>query len=245
VQLAYEGGSQIGMTGIGSTATYPNSLGMGSETTGANTSYYRREPGGKLVSEKISTGRYYYLYDNVGSVIGLTDQSGTQVNTYKYEPYGKVASSTGSTFNRFKFAGGMTLGTGTGTDLYHFGARYYDPESGRWTQQDPINHAGDISDGNAYAYGADDPVDNTDSGGCQSNNEVCNVCHAYRQPPRPPPGMPRWKIILWRNCWVLCMVKHHSICGHWHGPGGYFACMAVSAGYCSVRCAKNPHAYDD
>lgn len=42
--------------------------------------------------------------------------------------------------------------------MYKLGARYYDPSIGRWTQQDPLNTAGDLREGNKYAYAAADPV---------------------------------------------------------------------------------------
>ena len=32
--------------------------------------------------------RYYYLFDSLGSVIGLTDATGTLVESYRYSPYG-------------------------------------------------------------------------------------------------------------------------------------------------------------
>ena len=46
--------------------------------------------------------------------------------------------------------------------LYYFGARYYYPEIGRWTQRDPAG----IADGlNLYAYVSNDPVSHVDPEG--------------------------------------------------------------------------------
>ncbi len=57
------------------------------------------------------------------------------METYQYDPYGNLTSSTGSVANPWRFAGGYF---DSGTGLYKFGARYYDPTLGRWSQQDPL-----------------------------------------------------------------------------------------------------------
>jgi hypothetical protein len=36
----------------------------------------------------------------------------------------------------------------------------------RWTQQDPIQHHADLTQGNRYAYAGGDPTDHTDRSGC-------------------------------------------------------------------------------
>ncbi|MCA1683021.1 MAG: hypothetical protein LC685_03375 [Actinobacteria bacterium] len=42
------------------------------------------------------------------------------------------------------------------------GARYYDPNLGRWTQQDSVVSLGDPANGNRYVYAGDDPVSRLD-----------------------------------------------------------------------------------
>ncbi len=90
------------------TATYKNdSLGIGSETTGSTTTYYTRTPGGRLISERIGTSAYYYLFDGLGSVVALTDGSGNVVNTYSYDPYGNVTlGGSNSVTNPWQYTGG-------------------------------------------------------------------------------------------------------------------------------------------
>ena len=46
--------------------------------------------------------------------------------------------------------------------LYYFGARFYYPEVGRWTQRDP---AGILDGLNLYAYAGNDPVGSIDADG--------------------------------------------------------------------------------
>lgn len=43
--------------------------------------------------------------------------------------------------------------------------RYYDRQTGRWTQQDPLDQAGDLREGNRYAYVGGDPINATDPSG--------------------------------------------------------------------------------
>ncbi len=97
-------------------------------------------------------------------MVALTDPSGAVANRYAYDPYGnRIASgTTGSVGNPFQFAGGYRDTTG----FYKFGARYYDPNLGRWTQRDPV--AGSISEPstlNRYSYAGNNPVNFVDSTG--------------------------------------------------------------------------------
>lgn len=51
----------------------------------------------------------------------------------------------------------------TESGLYLYRARYYDPQTGRFLNEDPIGLAG--GDQNLYAYVFDDPINNTDPSG--------------------------------------------------------------------------------
>jgi len=103
----------------------------------------------------------------------LTDSNGTLVSTYQYDPYGNLTSSTGSVTNPWRFAGGYF---DSSTGLYKFGARYYDPTIGRWTQQDLLR--GSLSDPtslNRYVYAGDDPVNLVDPSGTFTLDLACIV----------------------------------------------------------------------
>ncbi len=175
--FAYASATQDERTSKGTTAFVNNLLGVGSETpSGVQPTYYRWiAPYGEpfaLASQKTPSARYYYLYDGLGSVAGLTDQSGNLIgNTrYTYEPYGKKLTGQTTVANPWLFAG-MYLDSETG--LYKTGARYYDPALARWTQLDP--EAGKLKNPvslNRYQYAGDNPVNSTDPSGRISCSEV-------------------------------------------------------------------------
>jgi RHS repeat-associated protein len=67
----------------------------------------------------------------------------------------------------FGFAGGLY---DPDTELVRFGARDYDPETGRWTAKDPIWFAG--GDTNLYAYVGNDPVNLIDYSGLRVYSDM-------------------------------------------------------------------------
>ncbi|MFJ9041890.1 RHS repeat-associated core domain-containing protein [Streptomyces sp. NPDC102406] len=100
---------------------------------------------------------YYYLTDAIGSVIGVADDAGAKVNTYAYSPRGVTRATTSEKVAQpYQFAGGYHDATG----LYHYAARYYDTNIGRFTQPDPSGQ-----EQNPYLYAAGDPVNKIDPTG--------------------------------------------------------------------------------
>jgi len=74
-----------------------------------------------------------------------------------YDVWGRVTLDTNPGFQPFGFAGGLY---DKDTGLVRFGARDYDPETGRWTAKDPILFGG--GDANLYAYVGGNPVSKID-----------------------------------------------------------------------------------
>jgi len=84
---------------------------------------------------------YYYLKDALGSVGALTNASGAVVERYVYTPYGDpMLTSAGGSVRTESLYGNPFLWTGqryeASTMLYHFWARTYSPELGRFLQED-------------------------------------------------------------------------------------------------------------
>jgi RHS repeat-associated protein len=141
----------------GSTTTFQTGQeGLANQTVSSATTSWTRDPSGTLISERSGTNHYYYDFDGLGSVVALIGSTGTVLDTYSYDPYGKTRASTGTTANPFQYTSSYLDATG----LYHNGARYYDPNLGRFTQQDPTGQ-----EANFFAYAGDDPVNLVDPTG--------------------------------------------------------------------------------
>ncbi len=90
----------------------------------------------------------------------LTDAAGLVANSYDYDVYGNIEASVEGIANPFTYTG-RELDAESG--LYYYRARYYDPATGRFLQEDPIGFgAGDL---NLYRYVFNDPVNFTDPDG--------------------------------------------------------------------------------
>ncbi len=162
----YGGNGQGDRLSFGTTS-YANGIqGLLSATTGGASTYYERDPSGTLISERGPGGEFYYVTDGLGSTVALVDTAGMVQATYTYDPYGittvggpNPAIAGG---NPYRYAGGYY---DTATRLYHFGQRYYNPTTGRWTQQDSLNTPLNPTNGNRYAYTGDDPINGVDLNG--------------------------------------------------------------------------------
>ncbi len=162
----YSGPDQRDRVQVNSATFIYSGLGLSSRTDSNGTTYFTRCSCGLLNNERTPDGkRSSYLFDGLGSIVALTDGSGTQVNSYDYDPYGVMLhqQEKSGVNNPWKFAGGYL---DTTTTLYKFGVRYYDPSLGRWTQQDPVGGSlGDLNAANRYTYANDDPVNVVDPSG--------------------------------------------------------------------------------
>jgi RHS repeat-associated protein len=129
---------------------------------GATTTTLVRAPTtGLAVSQTENSTKRFLLQDQLGSTIALTDSTGAFARSYTYSPDGIDSTGGSGPSALVRFAGGHLLSGG----LYHFGARYYSPAVGRWTQQDAIDRIADLREGNLYVYAGDDPLNYVDPSG--------------------------------------------------------------------------------
>jgi RHS repeat-associated protein len=110
----------------------------------------------------IREGSTYRLISNeLGSPRLVIDvANGSIAQQIDYDEYGRVTNDTNPGFQPFGFAGGLYDPL---TGLVQFGARDYDPETGRWIRQDPDLFGGDAT--NLYLYALADPVNLFDPDG--------------------------------------------------------------------------------
>ena len=104
---------------------------------------------------------YRIVTDHLGSPrLVIKADDGTVIQRLDYDVWGNVIQDSNPGFQPFGFAGGLY---DRDTKLVRFGARDYDPETGRWTAKDPIGFKG--GDTNVYIYIFDDPLNRIDFDG--------------------------------------------------------------------------------
>ena len=131
---------------------------------------YIYEPGiDRPLAQVLSSGVIRYVHqDALGSVVMLTDSNGAAYQSYSYDAWGKVTSrdASGSVIASSAISAPW-LFTGRRYDresgLYHYRARTYSAELGRFLQMDPIKF--DAGDPNIFRYVGNDPVNGTDPSG--------------------------------------------------------------------------------
>ncbi len=94
-----------------------------------------------------------------GSIVAVTNASGTAIAVNSYDDYGITASTSPVNMGRFLYTGQAWLPE---VGVYYYKARLYSPTLGRFMQTDPIGYGDGI---NWYEYVGDDPIDRTDPSG--------------------------------------------------------------------------------
>ncbi|HYI12761.1 MAG TPA: RHS repeat-associated core domain-containing protein, partial [Thermoanaerobaculia bacterium] len=115
----------------------------------------------------------FYGLDAYGSVRFLTDSGGAVTDTYAYDAFGILTSSTGTTPNHYLFNAQQydhDLG------LYFKRARYYSQDRGRFMTMDPVpgRHDAPVSL-HRYLFGHADPVNRIDPCGTMAIEYAGNL----------------------------------------------------------------------
>jgi RHS repeat-associated protein len=144
-------------------AYHNNALAPGQSVGQRGADSYVRDNRGTLMSQKSAAGRHYYLTDgHPGSVAALVDSAGNVAARYRYDPFGQDRGVVGSLSNSLRFGSVEYV---PALKLFKMGERWYDPKSGRFTQQDPLNQPFDPKQANRYLYAGQDPVNLSDPTG--------------------------------------------------------------------------------
>jgi len=77
----------------------------------------------------------FYQADGLGSITSLSSSTGAVTDSFVYDSFGNVISSTGSFSQPFRYTGREW---DADTGLYYYRARYYDPNTGNFLNEDPM-----------------------------------------------------------------------------------------------------------
>ncbi len=171
--------------------------------------------GGLLAITNASHGSHFCAYDGNGNVAALVKADGAGLAAqYEYGPFGELLRATGpmAKANPFRFS---TKYQDDETDLIYYGYRYYNPNTGRWPNRDPLGEKGfetalrtkrcflcktaELLEGpNLYAFVANDPLDYVDTDGRGKYKLPPPGPYKPPIPIEPPAPKPSWPKRLWK-----------------------------------------------
>ena len=112
----------------------------------------------RLDVDSDGTEHIYYLHNNVlGSTVAITNSGGQQLQEFMWGPFGELEYNGGAhVTDEINFTGKIY---NEETGLMYFGARFYDPQLGRFITEDPADP--DLSKAyslNRYTYAWNNPM---------------------------------------------------------------------------------------
>jgi len=134
--------------------------------TGTPKASYVLGPNGLIAIVDGDGHERYYVFDALGSVLALTDETGAVTDTYVYDEYGVPVSTSGEGKKLSRYA---SLSQDAETSLYYARHRYYDPARGQFVRRDPL---GVLDRDFPYRYGRNSPANFVDPDGL-----YVNVCY--------------------------------------------------------------------
>jgi RHS repeat-associated protein len=127
-------------------------------------------PRGKVPVEK---DQYFYHYDHLGSTNFVSNASGQLFGHWEYFPFGEIFIEETSNTQRTPYLF-TAKEFDEETELYYFGARYYDPRISIWLSPDPIL--------SAYLPSASTPAHMLGNGGVFNSRNLQLYGYAEQNP---------------------------------------------------------------
>lgn len=139
-----------------------------SQTDGTNTWYFQYDTSGTPLGFVLNGTQYFYITNQMGDVLAITDTDGSIVGNYEYDAWGKVltADTDIAKQNPIRYRGYYYDNE---TGYYYLQSRYYDSKICRFINADILELAKiskDIPSGtNLISYCDNDPINNSDPTG--------------------------------------------------------------------------------
>ena len=120
--------------------------------------------GHRLISQnRAGQGLRVYLADGQFSTRQLVSPAGLLTDTYTYDAFGELLTSTGTTINNYRYTGEQF---DTNSSFYYLRARYYDQATGRFNTTDSFSGRATFPLSlHRYLYADADPVNKIDPSG--------------------------------------------------------------------------------
>jgi len=115
----------------------------------------------------LKEGTLYPLFDANGNILQKLSATSSVVMNVSYDPFGNIIDGTLS--GEYGFS---TKPMVEDLNWYYYGFRYYDPETGRWPNRDPIEEQGGL---NLYAFVGNDGVNSWDYLGNESAKDLVDI----------------------------------------------------------------------
>jgi len=179
---------------------------------------------GGIIYQKKGADYYCYHYNHKGDVVALTDGNAKLAAYYEYDAWGNVMTESEKTGvdNPYRYS---TKEWDEKSGLYYFGARYYSPEIGRWSQREPLR----VSDAlNLYSYRSCSPISRLDPDGLWDSYVHADLTESWAR----VAGFSEWdaaligrvtnwmdsRMFAWRGPWNRDMRKRGHVAQAERGP---------------------------
>lgn len=157
----------------------------------SGTTFAARYTHGPGIDEALAVSRgavtTFLQTDAIGSVIREVDAGGIKAS-YNYDSFGRIISQTGTRRHPYGFQG-REFDAESG--FYYFRARYYDPQTGRFVNEDPIDF---LNGDNFYRFAKDNPLKYSDPNGLDDAKIGGNRIRVHNNDPDPWPSRPHGHI---------------------------------------------------
>ena len=154
---------------VGGVTTYFNTKDgvVLSQTDGENTWYFQYDTNGTPLGFVLNGTQYFYITNQMGDVLAITDTEGSIVGNYEYDAWGKIltADTDIAEQNPLRYRGYYYDNE---TGYYYLQSRYYDSNICRFINTDDfglIKLTSKNSNYNLFTYCANDPINKYDPSG--------------------------------------------------------------------------------